>query len=202
MRLDDMAKFLAPLKTRIANLFSRAVLNRLDDSVGMQVVQLELGDDVREGIEHFQEYGFTSVPLEGAEAAVAFVGGRRDHGIALVVGDRRYRLKGLQGGEVAMYTDQGDTIVIKRGGTIEVTAATKVKLSAPVVELAGNTEAAVNGTSYRAAEDTLLTALAAFCAAIVPTTGVPAPAKATVAAAFAAFSATSSTYLSTKVKQS
>ena len=88
-----------------------------------------------------------------------FVGGSRDHWLAIAVDDRRYRIRNLTAGEVAIYSDQGDKVVIKRGGTIEVTASTKVVLTTPVVELAGNTEAAVKGTTYRAAEDVMLTAL-------------------------------------------
>lgn len=64
------------------------------------------------------------MPLPGAEALAAFIGGNRDHGIVIAVDDRRYRLRGLEGGEVAIYTDEGDKIVLKRGNKIEVTTQT------------------------------------------------------------------------------
>lgn len=124
---------LRSLSNRVKNMLARMVVKLVDDSVKMQLIQasgllMDDSQEVRAGIERFQNYGFTSVPLEGAEAAVLFLEGRRDHGIAVVVDDRRYRLKGLQNGEVAIYTDQGDSIVIKRGGTVEVTAATAIHL--------------------------------------------------------------------------
>ena len=58
--------------------------------------------------------------------------------IVVAVDDRRYRLRSLQQGEVAIYTDEGDKIVLKRGGTIEVTAATKLRVVSPLVEITGN----------------------------------------------------------------
>jgi phage gp45-like len=48
------------------------------------------------------------------------VGGDRNNGVVVAVGDRKFRLKGLQGGEVAMYTDEGDIIIMKRGHNIKV----------------------------------------------------------------------------------
>lgn len=213
----DLDRALRPLKTRVANILSRFVVQRVDDSPKMQLLQLgALADETREDVERFQNYGFTGVPLEGAEGVVLFVGGKREHGLAVAVDDRRYRIKNLNPGEVAVYTDQGDKIVIERGGTIRVTGATKVVVDAPLVELAGNTESAVKGTTYRSAEDTMLTALSTFvtaagtlAAALVPGTGVAPGAQAPFAAAVVAFTASiasfqgaAATYLSTKVKLS
>lgn len=160
--ISTLEKLLAPLRTRVANMVSRAVVRLIDDSTKMQLLQLELlPGEVREGVERVQNYGFTSVPLDGAEAAVVFVGGKRDHGLVVAVDDRRYRLTGLQGGEVAMYSDQGDQITIKRNGNIEIKGASKVVVNSPLVELAQPAvDAAIKGTTYRAAETILNTALA------------------------------------------
>jgi phage baseplate assembly protein V len=166
--IAQLRRLVRPLETRVANMVTRAVIKLVDDSMKLQTLQLAvLTDEVRDDIERVQNYGFTSVPLEGAEAAVVFVGGRRDHGLAVAVDDRRYRVKDLKAGEVAVYTDQGDKVVIKRGGTIEVTAATKVVISTPIVELgtAGATEAAIKGTTFRTHQTTLHTTLAAQLAA-------------------------------------
>lgn len=138
--IDIFEKMLRPLKTRIANMVARAVLQSVNDSAKMQLVQLGvLAGETRTDVERLQNYGFTSVPIPGAEAAVLFVGGRRDHGLVLAVDDRRYRLVGLQQGEVAMYTDQGDSIKIKRGGDIEISAATKVHVTSPLVQMDSTT---------------------------------------------------------------
>lgn len=142
-----VSELLRDVRARVANMFARGVVRRVDDSKKMQIVQVDLlAEETRDGVERVQQYGFTSVPLAGAEAFAVFLGGVREGGAVLAVDDRRYRLTGLQAGEVALYTDQGDKVVLKRGGTIEVTAATKVVVSAPLVELAGNTDAAARAS--------------------------------------------------------
>lgn len=209
--------FLRNLSRRLANIVSRAVVRRVDDSTSVQTVQVTaLSEETRAGIERFQEYGFTSVPLAGAEGVVLFVGGFRDHGLMVATDDRSARLTDLEPGEVAIYTDQGDKVVIERGGTIRVTASTKVVVDAPLVELAGNTEAAIKGTSLRSADATLsaahttfLGALTAYITAIQPIADPSGAALVTLSGAITAFTTAIATYesaaaaaLSTKVKLS
>jgi phage baseplate assembly protein V len=119
--VDLIARMISPVHTRVANLFARAVLSRADDDKEIQELQLGILDgETRDGIERFQEYGFTSVPEDGAEAAVLFVGGHRDHGIAVAVDDRRYRPTGLAGGEVCLYHKDGARVHFKADGSVEI----------------------------------------------------------------------------------
>lgn len=128
--IATVQKLLAPLRTRIANMVARAVVRLVDDEGKLQVVQLGvLEGETRDGCERFQEYGFTSVPLPGAEAVVLFVGGRRDHPLVVAVDDRRHRKPGLEPGESAIYNHKGSCVVCRADGSIEVTAAP----GAPVV---------------------------------------------------------------------
>jgi len=162
-----------PLLNRLANLVSRVVLNRTDDSKKMQAVQLTaLDGETRERVERVQNYGFTSVPLDGAEGVAVFVGGYRDHGLVIAMDDRRYRLTGLESGEVALYTDQGDKVVLERGGTIRVVASTKVVVAAPLVELAGNADAVALASKV---ESRLVHLEAAFNAHVHPTAALGPP---------------------------
>lgn len=109
------------LKVRIANALARAVVQLVDDGRKLQLLQLGVLDgEVVEEAERFQEYGFTSVPLEGAEAVVLFPNGDRGHPLVVAVDDRRHRLTGLQPGEVAVYNNTGARIRIKADGTVEV----------------------------------------------------------------------------------
>ena len=62
-----------------------------------------------------------------AEAFVTYAGSSRSHGVALVTGDRRYRLYKLEEGEVALHDDQGHQVHIKRDG-IYVSAPNSKKI--------------------------------------------------------------------------
>lgn len=216
--IREFQKLLKPLASRVANLVSRAVVERVNDAPKLQEVQLSvLAEETREGVEHFQRYGFTSVPLSGAEAVVLFVGGRRDHGLVVAVDDRRHRPTGLQPGEVAVYSETGASVVLKADGSVEVNPA-----AGAVVKLAGSVESAVLGSTYRAQEavmnGVLSTQLAAAgmalnAAGVDPTLVGLAPAAATslvtagtalsaAAVAPSTFEAGAATYLSQKVKLS
>lgn len=112
-------KLLAPLRQRLANMVARAVLTAVNDTKKMQLVQLDLlTDETRDDVERFQNYGFSSSPKPGAEAVVLFVGGSREHGLAVCVDDRQYRIKHLTSGEVAVYDHLGSKIVLKSNGNI------------------------------------------------------------------------------------
>jgi phage baseplate assembly protein V len=202
----DMRKLLSPLVRRIENLVSRATVSLVNDGAKVQTVQLGVLDgETRGDVERMQEYGFTSVPLVGAEAVVVWVGGRRDHGLVVAVDDRRHRPTGLQPGEVAIYTDEGDSVVIKRGGHIVVTGR-KITLDAPAVEVAGATASVAKGESLNAAVANLGTAVAAALAAAASAPGSPVlgaamtAASASVASAVAAFNAAAQAALSQKAK--
>jgi phage baseplate assembly protein V len=137
--IAGLQRVMRPLAQRVQLMVGRAVLQLVDDNTKLQSVQIALlADELRGDVERFQNYGFTSHPKPGAEAVAVCVAGSRDHAIVIAIDDRRYRLQGLAEGEVAIYTDEGDHIVIKRGGTIEVLAATKVQITAPLVECSGN----------------------------------------------------------------
>ncbi|GCL64308.1 phage baseplate assembly protein V [Pseudaquabacterium pictum] len=134
-----LQRAMRPMLQRLQLMIGRAVVLLVNDGSKLQGLQVSLlADEVRDQVERFQNYGFTSHPLPGAEAVAASVAGNRDHVLVIAVDDRRYRLTALQQGEVAIYTDEGDKIVIKRGGTIEVTAATKVVLDTPLVQCTGD----------------------------------------------------------------
>lgn len=94
--------------------------------------------------EQFQNYGFSSAPLPGAEYIVIPVGGNSKHSVVVASEDGRYRLQ-LKDGEVSLYTDEGDYVHMKRGRVIEVVTdelvfkvKNKVRFETPLVEMTGN----------------------------------------------------------------
>lgn len=130
MNLSDVAKFVKPLANRISNMVSRATVSQVDSSKKMQLLQIGLlTDETRDAVEHFQPMGFASVPEADSEAVVVFVGGRRDHGLAVVVDDRSTRITDLAPGEVALYHKSGSRITLKANGDIEIDAAANVVLN-------------------------------------------------------------------------
>lgn len=173
--MNGLDRYLGPMRRRISLMIGRGTVGTVDDDAQAQALQLGLlADETHDGVERFQNYGVTSVPHAGAEAAVMFVGGTRSHGIVVAVEDRRYRLKGLQGGEVALYDDLGQVVHLKRdrmtlssptkiealapeidmiatnkialtAPEIDITATTKVSISAPEVDVAGSGTVAIDG---------------------------------------------------------
>lgn len=129
------------LLTLLRGLLGRGVVESVDDTPMMRTVQAEfLPGDVREGLEHFEPYGFTSRVKKGAEAIGAFFNGDRSHGVVLVTADRRFRLH-VEEGEVAVFDDQGQKVVLARGGIV---VETPKDLTATV---GGNAVATVKGTT-------------------------------------------------------
>lgn len=99
----------------------RAVLKRTDSSGKVQTVQAgALAGEKLQDNELFQHYGFTSCPLPGTMAIVLPLNGSTSHGIVIATEHGGYRLKNLKPGEVAIYTDEGASIIMKRGKIIEV----------------------------------------------------------------------------------
>lgn len=109
-------KVTAPIARRVQLMVARGVLAIVNDATKMQGVQVQLLSGEVRDMERFQNYGFIGNPKAGAEVVAVFVGGNRDHGLAIAIDDRRYRVKGLQPGEVAIYDDLGHKIILTRTG--------------------------------------------------------------------------------------
>lgn len=124
-----------PIAGRIQMMVGRAVIAAVADGAQAQTLQIELlADEVQDGVERFQGYGFTSHPHPGAEAIIVCVGGTRSHSIVIQVEDRRYRLKNLVVGEVALFDDLDQVILLKRDG-IHIDSPLKVTIEAPDVDV-------------------------------------------------------------------
>lgn len=111
----------------------------------MQSLQIRLtAGELKDGVEHFEPYGFTSNPLPGAEVLTAFLSGDRSHAVVVVASDRRYRISEVAPGEVVIFTDEGDKIHFKRGQvidietqTLNIKAGTSVNFDTPLITQSG-----------------------------------------------------------------
>ncbi len=140
-----MSEALKEIGNRVMMMFGRGVLRGVTDTGPRQQVQVELlKDELRDGLEHMQNYGFTSHAL-GGDCAVAFLGGNREQGIVLVVDDRRYRIA-LLPGEVAIYDDLGNKVELLRE-MVKITAVQHLEAVAPTIKLIGDLEVVGNITT-------------------------------------------------------
>lgn len=143
------------LARRLQLIVARGILKLIDDSAGIQIVQGSFLDgEVRSGLERFQRYGFTSVPLPETEFVAIFPAGSRSVGFAVSDDERAVRKKNLAEGEVAVYHRDGVTFVLLKTGEIQIKAGTKISLEAPTVEITASVAAsitapaiALNGTT-------------------------------------------------------
>lgn len=117
--VKQLMHLLRPLATRIANTVVRGVVQLASDDKKLQLLQLgALFGETVDNAEHFQAYGFSSVPLAGAEHVTIFPNGDRSHPITIAVSDRRYRPTGGKAGEVTMYNNAGASMTMTKDGDI------------------------------------------------------------------------------------
>lgn len=120
---------------RKIRLAFRGVITMVKAGGAVQLLQVDgVAGETLQDNELFQHYGFTSNPPGGTMAVVLPIGGKTAHGIIIATEHGVYRLKGLKSGEVALYTDEEDSIVLKRGRLIEVTTKT-FRLNTEVMEV-------------------------------------------------------------------
>lgn len=131
MKMEQLQKFIQPLMRSVRQTVARAVLKVISDDRGLQRLQVQLlADELHSQVPRIQEYGYTSVPLPGAEGIFLAVGGAREHGVIVATDDARYRPKNLEPGEVCIYTDEGDKIYLKRNNIIRIESNNEIQLVA------------------------------------------------------------------------
>lgn len=140
-------------KMNLKDLINRATVSAKNGTRKLRTLQIQLlGGDIREPIEHFEPYGFTSEPHVGAEAIGLALGGDRDQTLAVVVADRRYRPTDLKGGEVCVFDDLGRKVYLSRNGIrvegvsspVTVKTSASVTVDAPLTKCTGDLEVGGN----------------------------------------------------------
>lgn len=99
----------------------RGVLKRTNAVPGVQLIQGEgLAKEAIQDAELMQHYGLTTNPPAGTMFVALPVGGKTSHSVVVATEHSSYRLVALAPGEVALYTDEGDKLVFKRGRIVEL----------------------------------------------------------------------------------
>lgn len=155
--IGDIDKRIGRALARVRLAF-RVVLGRVNSAPGVQLADgAGLAGENVEAAELMQHYGMTSCPPAGTQGVAIPLGGYTSHTIIVATEHASYRLVGLETGEVALYTDEGAKIVLKRGRLIEadcdtfrvncktweVNASASSTFNTPVLE--ASDQAVVNG---------------------------------------------------------
>ncbi len=104
----------------------RSIISSVTEGVVKRFSGSGRSDETFTNREYFQHYGFTSRPLKDAEGILIKDG---NNIILIASDDRRYRLQ-IEDGEVALYTDEGDKIHLKRNKEISISSGGKVVVNA------------------------------------------------------------------------
>lgn len=117
-------RMLQSLANRVKNMVVRGKVRLADDAKKQQRLQVDgFPGGPADDAEHFQAYGFSSIPLDGADAVIVFAGADRHHPLVVAVSDKRYRPTGGEPGEVTVYNHTGAKIKITKDGDVIVTPA-------------------------------------------------------------------------------
>lgn len=112
-------KMLGPARRRLQNLVARGTVALSNAALKMQALQVRLlADETLDQLEHFEPYGYTSRPHPGAEVLTLSVDGDRSHTVVIVAADRRYRMRELEEGEIAIQDDLGQSVHLTRDGIV------------------------------------------------------------------------------------
>lgn len=146
-RMAELAQAVRDMRSRLALALARGVLRLGDEGHGLRQVQVGLlKGETRDQVEHLEPYGFSAAAHPGAEVVVIFLGGGRDHPVALVTADRRFRPRALRAGDVCIYDDKGQRVMLTRdgividGGGLPITVgnAPKVRMEVDLLEVTGD----------------------------------------------------------------
>lgn len=109
--VSDMVR---PLQNKVLLMVGRGIILAVNDGTKIQQLQITLlADEVKDQVESFQHFGFTSNPPQNTECIMVSVAGSRDHGVVIATENRELRLKGLAPGDSAQYNKNGKHIWLK-----------------------------------------------------------------------------------------
>jgi phage baseplate assembly protein V len=95
----------------------------VNDGGAVQMLQAQINPlETIDNLRRIAEFGFTSVPPEGSDVAIVFVGGDRSSGLVIGTNHQGSRPTGLNPGETMIFTQDGKQIYLTASGGIVVEA--------------------------------------------------------------------------------
>ena len=119
-----MMQMIDQLRNRIRLLVGRAIIGAVHSAGSDNGLSIDVslaGGEQHTDVPLMQHYGLSAKPRKDAEAVIIFLGGARDNGIAIATQGKTSSLPSLNDGEVALYSEFGQTIILKKDGSVSVT---------------------------------------------------------------------------------
>ena len=128
------------LYRRVLMHTAAVTISSTDDSGPVHKVQGKVRGtpETIDNLQTLNLFGFASHAPVGSDALVIFGNGDRSNGAIVATANQKARPRGQKPGEVTIHTDDGTTIVLQKGGTIVINAATKVRIVTPRLEVTGD----------------------------------------------------------------
>lgn len=131
---------------RLRGIVARGTVLSVDDSGPVQRVDVEIHAGViRQGVEVLLPAGLASAPVAGAGVVLFAVGGDQGDLVALPTAAPGTRLGNLAAGEIGISDGNGNRVVMRAGGIVEIRAAAKVRVVAPQVEIVASSGVTITG---------------------------------------------------------
>lgn len=105
---------------RIRQAFRGRIVGVKNDGAVMLVQGEGLSGEKLLDAELFQQFGFTSRVPAGTMLVSLPIGGKTSHSIVVATEHGAYRLKFLENGEAAMYSQEGAYVAVRNGRVVEV----------------------------------------------------------------------------------
>lgn len=117
----DFSRLLDPIRRQIRMIVAKCLIQSVNDAKAPDGLSATIGlvnSEKHESVPMMQNYGLTSKPKANSRAVVLFVGGARDNGVIVATQGPADKIPTLEDGEVAVYSDYGQSIILKKDGSI------------------------------------------------------------------------------------
>ena len=130
MALEQLiTEYIAPLGRTVMSMIFGSLTTKVDDTTNLQLLNISSHKDLTmKDIERISEYRFTSVPPDGSEAVVVCISGNRDHPVIIATDSSTYRKNNLSEGDVCVYNNNSDYILLKANGDVVIKNSGKIRL--------------------------------------------------------------------------
>ncbi len=125
MAKNAFARMIQPIRDMIINMVLKGTVLAIDDTGEIQLVSVKVnGDEEYTEIERLQPYGLSTNPKKGAEVLLMSPGGNLDNALAMMIENGKNRIKGLEEGEVVLYSIFSQNILLNKNGEVVISDKT------------------------------------------------------------------------------